>query len=230
MTTKLHYWLSPLLAGLLMLCSCDTDDGIKEYRQQKRPAMSKAHQLPPGHPQQDLPPGHPQQDLPPGHPPLDAQPMPDTNAKAVVFQWQKPAEWQDKPGSAMRLASFEIAGADGPADCSVVLLPQDGGGVLANINRWRGMVGLPAFTADDLAKQSERIEVAGTPAVLVNLQGNYQGMQGEPQQFRKNARLLGMVAITPQGGLFVKMVGPDTTVAKEAERFRAFCLSFGVKK
>jgi hypothetical protein len=226
--TKLSRWMMPaLLVGAMLFCSCDSEQGVKEYKEQKKSVDLSKQTLPPGHPPLNNPLNN---DVPPNHPPLDKLPMPDKTAQSAQFQWNKPAEWQEKVASSMRLASFEIAGADGPADCSLVLLPQDGGGVLANINRWRGMVSLPPLTADELDKQSEKIEVAGTPAVLVNLQGNYQGMQGEPQATRKNARLIGMVAITPQGGLFVKMVGPDTTVSKEVDRFRAFCQSLTVKK
>jgi hypothetical protein len=44
-----------------------------------------------------------------------------------------------------------------------------GGSILANVNRWRGQVGLDAVTQQQLEEQVERLDIDGNPAVLVNL-------------------------------------------------------------
>ena len=60
-----------------------------------------------------------------------------------IYTWTIPKSWEQIPNtSPMRLATFSIplAGREA-ADCSVIKL-SNGGGLLANINRWREQVGL----------------------------------------------------------------------------------------
>ena len=53
----------------------------------------------------------------------------------------------------MRAASFRVAGKDGKqADVSVIPLPDPAGSDLDNVNRWRGQVGLPGVSEEELAK------------------------------------------------------------------------------
>ena len=49
----------------------------------------------------------------------------------------------------MRKASFVVEEADGAkVDISATSFPGESGGLLANINRWRGQLGLHALDAD----------------------------------------------------------------------------------
>ncbi len=59
-----------------------------------------------------------------------------------------PAGWKESPPSEFRVASFRVRGKDAreDADVSVVPLPGDAGGDLANVNRWRGQVDLAPVT------------------------------------------------------------------------------------
>ena len=42
----------------------------------------------------------------------------------------------------MRLASFEVPYSTGSGDLSIMELSGSGGGLEANVNRWRGQIGL----------------------------------------------------------------------------------------
>ncbi|MES1194548.1 MAG: hypothetical protein ABUL65_01550, partial [Opitutus sp.] len=58
--------------------------------------------------------------------------------------WTAPADWTAKAPGAMRKGSFTVKGADGSeADLSITAFPGDTGGLLANLNRWRGQISLP---------------------------------------------------------------------------------------
>jgi hypothetical protein len=58
-------------------------------------------------------------------------------------EWTAPEGWPSKPGDGMRRATY-VAGA---AELTVISLPGEAGGPLANVNRWRGQLGLgPAKT------------------------------------------------------------------------------------
>jgi hypothetical protein len=52
----------------------------------------------------------------------------------------------------MRVASFELPQKDGKAEVSVISLPGDVGGMLANVNRWRGQIALPPLSEEQLAQ------------------------------------------------------------------------------
>ena len=62
------------------------------------------------------------------------------------FDWVKPESWIKFEGSSMRLASFHVPYSYGLGELSVFILDGDGGGLVANVNRWRGQVGLPSQT------------------------------------------------------------------------------------
>src|SRR3954468_24443237 len=61
--------------------------------------------------------------------------------------WTAPAHWTVKPATAMRKGSYAIKGDGGEADLSITAFPGETGGLLANLNRWRGQVSLPPLTA-----------------------------------------------------------------------------------
>jgi len=130
------------------------------------------------------------------------------------LEWEKPDSWSEKPGSEMRLASYSFVGLDGAeADISVTSFPDAAGGMLANINRWRGQVGLEPVSEGDLDRAAERIEVAGLPGRLIDAAGTANTAPN---------RLIG--AIVPVGGTswFFKMIGPDEVVASQRETFRTW--------
>src|SRR5208283_3168699 len=58
--------------------------------------------------------------------------------------WQAPAEWKTLPGNAMRRGSYGVGGAE----VAITAFPGDVGGVLANVNRWRGQAGLAPVDED----------------------------------------------------------------------------------
>lgn len=130
------------------------------------------------------------------------------------LEWDKPSTWTEKPGSEMRLASYAFAGPEGAeADISVTSFPDAAGGLVANLNRWRGQVGLPPVAEGDLDRAAERIEVASLPAWLIDAVGTSNGTP---------TRLIG--AIVPVGGTswFFKMIGPDAVVASQRDMFRTW--------
>lgn len=88
--------------------------------------------------------------------------------------WTLPEGWSQRPASGMRYATLEID-ADPPLEISVTTLGREEGGdaayLLANINRWRGQMGLADLDAGQLQKQTEQIAFAGGEAMFVDLVG-----------------------------------------------------------
>jgi len=56
--------------------------------------------------------------------------------------WTLPSGWTEVAGNGIRLATFVPPGGL-KTEATVVALPGDSGGELANANRWRGQLGLP---------------------------------------------------------------------------------------
>jgi hypothetical protein len=190
----------PLLFLGLLLSACGRDD-TKSYRVPKEaPAM-------------------PQAGLPAGHPDISAGGPATGPAATPRLSWTKPEGWNEAALGQMRAASFNVKGDDGKqADISVIPLPGAAGGELANVNRWRGQVGLAPLSAEELAKTAEPVEIAGQPAQLYDVAGSASG-SGDP------TRILGVIQQRDGMAWFFKMTGNDPLVAKEKTAFVAFLKS-----
>lgn len=128
-------------------------------------------------------------------------------------RWTVPPGWKELPPAGMRVASFSSSsGNEKELDISVVTFPGEAGGLLANVNRWRGQMKLePAADAVGI----ETLDVAGQPVQMVEL--------SEPGQ---DHAMLGAIFLRADQSWFIKLTGSRTTVAAEAVRFREFAKSF----
>jgi hypothetical protein len=115
----------------------------------------------------------------------------------------------------MRVASFLISQDEGQAEVSVSMFPGDAGGELANVNRWRGQLGLEAIDEAALRKQATAIFPKDTRSILVDL-------RGVDARKQKPARLVG--AIVPHGDQtwFYKLMGSEGVVEGEKGAFQKF--------
>lgn len=139
------------------------------------------------------------------------------------LKWSTPTGWSEATSkSSMRLVTL-APDSDPEAQCYVIVLPGDGGGLVANVNRWLGEVQAPQLDAAAVAALPT-VKVFGRDATLVEGTGDYSGQNGQ----RKNAGLLGVICSVPQSTLFVKMVGPVDVVRAEKARFIEFCESLSL--
>ena len=129
----------------------------------------------------------------------------------------------------MRAATYSIplAGGDqGIAECVVNYFgPGQGGGVDANIERWRGQVlgadGKPA------SPKIDKRTVRGVPITVIDASGTYTGMGG-PMAGGKPVpgyRLIGAIVEGPGGSVFFKLTGPAKTIAAQQKNFEQLLAS-----
>ena len=104
----------------------------------------------------------------------DGLPAPD-NSGLPALQYTLPAGWEKKALSAMRVASFGISQDGKQADISVIPLGGMAGDDLANVNRWRGQVGLGALAETDFPSSRKKSRSATQPADLYDLAGTTPG-------------------------------------------------------
>jgi hypothetical protein len=212
-------WLLSLAMPLLLVAGCHRDE-TKVYRiakDQDQSSQQTAPALPTDAPNPKLPPGHPDISSAPG------EPAAASATGAPQLTWKTPAGWIEVPPSQMRVGSFKVAGADGKqADVSIVPLPGMAGTDSANVNRWRGQVGLSVVTDDELQKAAENVEAGGQPAQLYDIAGTNPAGGGAE-------RILGVIQHRDGMAWFYKMTGDADLVEQQKPAFVEFLksLNFG---
>lgn len=103
----------------------------------------------------------------------------------------------------------------GKANVSLTVLQGDGGGLLENINRWRGQLGLEPVEESGLEELLQPVPALGNDAVLVDFTGSSQRSQLEE-------RLVGVIARQGELTWFYKLMGAPSVVEKNREGFLAY--------
>jgi hypothetical protein len=163
--------------------------------------------------------------LPVSHPPVDGMSMPGMAAATGPISregqpvWQVPAGWKEAPGGQFLVAKFLISGeAAAQATVNVSASVGDGGGLAANVNRWRKQLGLPDQSEAEIGKDTSSLEVSGGNGTLVTMSG-IDARSGQP------AGLIG--AMVPHGSQtwFYKLMGDSKVVAAQKDAFTKFVQS-----
>jgi hypothetical protein len=154
---------------------------------------------------------------------------------AAGIRWTAPATWKTEGPRPMRAATYSItpvAGDQGVAECVVNFFgPGQGGGVEANVERWKGQV-LGADGKPAPAKIDKRT-VRGVQITLVDATGTYTGMGGPMTAGGKPVtgyRLIGAIVESPGGSVFFKLTGPAKTIAAQQKQFEQLLSSIQPEK
>jgi gluconolactonase len=160
-----------------------------------------------------------------GAPPVASGPVGSKAFEAGELKLSIPVRWvQGKPANRLRLAQFEIPAAEGDAEAGeLVLSGPFGGSDEANIDRWIGQ-----FEADGRTQTTSKGTGALGEYIVVELTGTYKKPIGPPIAAKSEPapgyRMLGAILKLKDGNYFLKLTGPDKTVAEAATEFRS---SFG---
>lgn len=169
--------------------------------------------------------------LPPGHPPLTGQApgmmgapdmssqtlSPDMVAKGEAPEWTLPEGWTETEPRPMRRANFAIG--ESGLELAVTSFPGDVGGLPANINRWRGQLGLPPVAESAMLPFVTEMLVDGQGVLLVDLLGPPQP-EGAPTQ-----RMLTAVTLYQGGSWFFKITGDASAIEQHRSAFIEFVKS-----
>ncbi len=147
--------------------------------------------------------------------PAPAAPAAPASAPAAesTQKWKVPAQWTTVAAGMMQLAKFAVpARGDAKAEVAVSVFPNDTGGTLGNVNRWRQQIGLEPVTEAELLKQVTTLDPATPQAFLVDLKNNDRQL---------------IAAVVPRGSqwFFYKLTGATAAVAPEKDAFVAFVKS-----
>lgn len=136
--------------------------------------------------------------------------------KVNDLTFPRPDGWKwEQPTSSMRKAQLSAPGKDGAADVVFFYFgPGGAGGVQANVDRWMGQF---QKVRD---KKSEKRTIGGIDVTFVEAAGTF--MSGPPfgQKVPKEGYALRGAIIGAKGGaIFIKMTGPEKSVADATAEF-----------
>jgi hypothetical protein len=131
------------------------------------------------------------------------------------LQYTLPQGWRQAKAGRMILAAFLVAEGSQQGEVTISAFGGPAGGLLPNVNRWRGQVGLPETDDVQLEKDKEfkKITVNDTPAHLITI----TGQRGES--------ILGAIVPRADKTWFFKMKGPADLVEKQKAAFDTFLAS-----
>ena len=150
-------------------------------------------------------------------------------ATAGGVTWTVPDPWAPGPGSAMRVATYDVPGAKNAeaGQCAVFYFGRgQGGAVEANVQRWAGQF------KEKPTPKDERRTVAGVPVTVVAIEGTYMNPGGgmmQSQGEKPGYRLLGAIVEAPEGNVFFKLTGPAATVGAAEAAFEGLVGSIARK-
>jgi hypothetical protein len=180
--------LSPLflLSGLVVLTSlgCNRDQ-VQSARIEKTAPPADPAALPPGHPPMGAAPTS--MPVPPPPQPMGGQ----------ALKWTLPPGWTTGQAGGMRYATLKPSGN---AEVSVVMLSGPAGGELANVNRWRAQLGLPAIEEGALAATRKVVKAKAGPVAVFEFTN------------AGNRMVVGLLATTDGNTWFLKLMGGDAPV------------------
>jgi hypothetical protein len=121
--------------------------------------------------------------------------------------WKFPDTWKEQGAGGRPSRTFIITNSAGAkATASIISFPGQAGGVLANVNRWRGQIGLPPVAESDLANIIETFQAGNATATVVDLASS-----------NKAIRLIAIIAPVGDATWFYKLHGDNAVVGGEKD-------------
>ena len=184
-----------LAAGMMFTLACNRD----QVSRSSAPASAPA--------------GSPMGNMPMGNMPAGGElPPPPRPTGIAALKWTLPKGWTETQGSGMRFATLTPPGS-GKAELAVVVLPAPAGGELANVNRWRGQIGLSPL--DEKALGSARQAVKSKAGVVSVYDFTSEGQE-------QSRMITGLIATTDGNIWFLKLLGDAAPVGKAKPDFMRF--------
>ena len=142
-------------------------------------------------------------------------PMQRRPEQASTFEWDTPSDWREEPGAGMRLATLWVSGNGEEAECTLIVLGGDAGGLQANIVRWMEQVQIQPPMGYEMQNYLDELEefttAGGDRGVLID----FAPFVAEPDQ------LSTLAAIIERGreSLYIKLTGSRALLEQERSAF-----------
>lgn len=133
----------------------------------------------------------------------------DAPPPAQGVSWTTPEGWKEEPGNGIRLATFTPPQDDGKSEATVVALPGDAGGEPANVNRWRGQIGLTPIDEGQLSKARRSVRSRLGAVTVYDFTG---------EGTKKPRLVVGLIKVDDATWYF-KLMGDEDAVGKNKPAF-----------
>ncbi len=177
------------VAIALLLISCRSDSNIKSYRTPKKDFGLEI---------------------------IQKEESPNKRDKLNIT-WNLPETWIPSKGHSMRLASFDVPFSSGVGDLSIVSLSGSSGGLLANVNRWRGQVELEPINESGILTTSSVGESKMGPFRVFKM----------INEKKKEKAIIAAVLPTGEKTFFIKLTADIQGIRELEFSFKNFCSSIG---
>ena len=128
--------------------------------------------------------------------------------------WDAPEHWERKPATQMRVGNYAVSNEAGEAlDFSITSFPGEVGGILANVNRWLGQVGMSPTDEQGLSQYLSDRMIDEKPAKLVLAESDEQA-------------LCAAILLHKGRSWFLKLMGDVNLARAEKENFLGLIDSF----
>jgi len=130
--------------------------------------------------------------------------------------WTVPSSWKEISGGQFLYAKFILSGeGESEAVVNVSTSTGDGGGLVANVNRWLGQIGQASWSNTEVQKNVKEIETTGGTALFVEMDGT-DGRTG------KSTAIVGAMVNNGGSTWFYKLMGDAEVVTTQKEAFTTF--------
>ena len=139
-----------------------------------------------------------------------------------------PQGWESvPPASRMRVAEYHLSGADANAEKAVLaVFSGQMGSVEANIERWIGQISQPDGTPSAERAKRWRETLDGMAATSVDVRGTFASSMGPGAGSPSpDYRMIGVIVEGAATSFYLKLLGPEQTVALWEDSFADFVKS-----
>ncbi len=147
-----------------------------------------------------------------------------------LYTWAEPEGWtRDASPKPMLAVRYTRGEGDQALELTVSALPGNGGGLLPNINRWRGQLGLPELREDDEASMRELLKPENLTTVA---DGRGLLIEMSSEAFDAALRRKAVVLMAPRREeiWFIKMTGPEKAVNAQRQALALWVRSFKLRE
>lgn len=137
---------------------------------------------------------------------------------AAAVEYDTPEGWKPGRTGPFRDIAFEVTHDGQKAELTVSSLAGTGGGTLANVNRWRGQIGLPAWSQAELDEGLQKVTVDGHMGQRVEL-------VGEANADKPGLGILAVLVPIGDRTWFIKFMGDADVIREEQAHFDEFVAS-----
>ncbi|NRA37401.1 MAG: hypothetical protein HRU15_04625 [Planctomycetes bacterium] len=150
-------------------------------------------------------------------------PVKNTVQHSGALIWTPDSKWQEQvvaaPTSAFAAKVLKTYTMADGVSLVISEMPGDAGGLMRNVNRWRGQVGLVAASEQSLANFTKLISSAAGDFLFMRLINNDQ----------PDKALCGAVFFAQENTVFVKFIGTQAVIEQHSSAVSDFCARTRVK-